>query len=68
VPASSLFRVGTDWALYTVDGGRAHRRIVEAGQQNGLEAEIVKGIEAGEQVVVYPSDAVTEGVKVIARS
>jgi HlyD family secretion protein len=68
VPASSLFRVGTDWALYTVEGGRAHRKIVQVGQQNGLEAEIVKGLEAGEEVVVYPSDAVADGVKVTARS
>ncbi|HEX6975378.1 MAG TPA: efflux RND transporter periplasmic adaptor subunit [Vicinamibacterales bacterium] len=68
VPASSLFRVGTDWALYTVEEGRAHRKIVGVGQQNGLEAEIVKGLEAGEQVIVYPSDAVADGVRVTARS
>lgn len=68
VPASSLFRVGTDWAVYKVEGGHAKRQIVKVGQQNGLEAEILEGLSAGEQVVVYPSDAVAEGVKVTARS
>jgi HlyD family secretion protein len=68
VPASSLFRVGTDWAVYTVEAGRARRRLVGVGQQNGLDAEIVKGLEAGDQVVVYPSDAVADGVKVTPRS
>lgn len=68
VPGSSLFRVGTDWAVYTVDAGRARRRTVEVGQQNGLEAEIVKGLEAGEEVLVAPSDAVADGVKVTPRS
>ncbi len=68
IPASSLFRVGSDWAVFKVEGGKAKRQIVEVGQQNGLEAEIVKGITAGEQVVVYPSDAVADGVKLTARS
>lgn len=68
VPASSLFRVATDWAVYTVDKGVARRQIVEVGQQNGLEAEIVKGLAAGDEVVVYPSDAIADGVKVTARS
>ncbi len=68
VPASSLFRVGSDWAVYRVEDGRAHRQIVEVGQQNGLEAEIGKGLDEGDEVVVYPSDAIADGVKVTARS
>lgn len=68
VPASSLFRAGADWAVYTVERGVAKRQIVEVGQQNGLEAEIVKGLAAGERIVVYPSDAIADGVKVTARS
>lgn len=68
VPASSLFRAGANWAVYTVERGVAKRQIVEVGQQNGLEAEIVKGLAAGERIVVYPSDAIADGVKVTARS
>ena len=68
VPASSLFRVGADWAVYKVAGGVARRQIVEVGLQNGLEAEILEGLGDGEQVVVYPSDAIADGVKVTPRS
>jgi HlyD family secretion protein len=68
VPASSLFRHESEWAVYTVQDGRAVRRIVEIGQRSGLEAEVLRGIDAGEQVIVYPSDAVSDGVTVVPRS
>jgi HlyD family secretion protein len=67
VPASSLFRYGTQWAVYKVESGIARRRIVEAGQQNGLEAEILGGLAAGDEIIVYPSDAIHDGVKVTRR-
>ena len=67
VPMSSLFRVGTDWAVYRIDGDVARRQLVEVGQQNGLEAELVKGLAASDRIVVYPSDAIKDGVKVRAR-
>jgi HlyD family secretion protein len=68
VPTSSLFRHETRWAVYKVENGQAVRRLVEIGQRNGLEAEVLSGLAAGEQIVVYPSDSVREGVKVETRS
>jgi HlyD family secretion protein len=67
VPTSSLFRAGDDWAVYVVENDRAARRIVQIGQRNGLEAEVTSGLSGTERIIVYPSDAVTEGVKVAAR-
>jgi HlyD family secretion protein len=67
VPASSLFRRGSDWALYVVDNDRAVVRTVQIGQRSGLEAEVTDGLSGDERIIVYPSDAVTEGVKVEAR-
>ena len=67
VPASSLFRRGSDWALYVVENDRAVARTVQIGQRSGLEAEITGGLTGDERIIVYPSDAVTEGVKVEAR-
>jgi HlyD family secretion protein len=67
VPASSLFRYETGWAVYRVENGVARRRAVEVGRQNGLEAEIPGGLAAGDQIVVYPSDAVHDGAKVSRR-
>ncbi len=68
VPVSSLVRHGTDWALYAVENDRAVRRIVQIGDRNGLEAEITGGLSGDERIIVYPSDAITDGVKVVARS
>jgi HlyD family secretion protein len=67
VPASSLFRHENDWAVYVVDNDRAVMRIVQIGERNGLEAEVTGGLSGGERIIVYPSDAVTEGVEVRAR-
>jgi HlyD family secretion protein len=67
VPASSLFRHENDWAVYVVDNDRAAMRIVQIGERNGLEAEVTGGLSGGERIIVYPSDAVTEGVEVRAR-
>lgn len=68
VPVSSLLRHGSDWAVYAVDDGRAVRRVVQVGERNALEAEITAGLSEGETVIVYPSDAVSDGVKVKPRS
>jgi len=67
VPTSSLFRRGADWAVYLVENDRAVARTVQTGQRGGLEAEITSGLSGGERIIVYPSDAVTEGVKVMKR-
>lgn len=68
VPTSSLFRHEAAWAVYVVENGVAVRRLVEVGQRSGLEAEVVGGLTAGERIIVYPSDAIRDGVKVAARS
>jgi HlyD family secretion protein len=68
LPASSLFRHESQWAVYTVQDGRAVRQIVEIGQRSGLEAEVLSGVAAAQQVIVYPSDAVSDGVRVVPRS
>lgn len=54
-------------AAFVVDGGRARLRTVEVGGRNGEDAWIVSGLRAGERVIVYPGDAVTDGGRVEAR-
>jgi HlyD family secretion protein len=68
VPTSSLFRHEADWAVYRIEGDRAVLQIVEIGQRNGLEAEVLKGLSAGDRIVVYPSEAIGDGVEVTPRS
>ena len=67
VPTSSLFRHESKWAVYKLEGERAVRRAVEIGQRNGLEAEVLDGLQPGDRIVVYPSEAIGDGVKVRAR-
>ena len=40
---------------------------IEVGGRNGEDAWIVSGLRAGERVIVYPGDAVTDGGRVEAR-
>ena len=68
VPTSSLFREGADWAVYKVVNNKAELQIVQVGQRNALEAEVLRGLTEGEQIVVYPSDAIHPGVKLTSRS
>lgn len=68
VPTSSLFRNETKWAVFKVAGGVAQLQEVEIGQRNGLEAEVLSGLAVGDEIVVYPGDAVRNGVKVVSRS
>lgn len=67
VPASSLFRQDGEWAVYLVENDRATARPVQIGHRSGLEAEVTGGLSGGERIIVYPSDAVAEGVRVEAR-
>lgn len=67
VPSSSLFRQGDDWAVFQVVDGVAQICQVDVGLQNGLEAEVLSGLDEGDQVVVHPSDEVAAGVKIVPR-
>ncbi len=66
-PAGALFREGNQWAAFVLSGGRARKRVVEVERRNGVEATIERGLEVGEEVIVYPSDAVKDGVRVKRR-
>lgn len=67
IPASALFRSGRDWAVFTLESGRAKRQLVDVGHNNGFAAEIVTGLQAGATVIVHPSDAVADGARVAPR-
>lgn len=68
VPTAALFREATEWCVFTVREGRAHRQTVKIGQRNQLMAEVQEGLEEGAEVVIFPSDQVTEGVLVQVRT
>jgi HlyD family secretion protein len=67
VPSGALFRRAGGWAVYLLEGGRARLRPVEVGQNNGLEAQALAGLEEGDTVLVHPSDRIKDGVAVAPR-
>ena len=64
VPVSAVFRRGAGWGVFVVQGGRARLRGVTLGHRGEAEAEVVDGLRPGETVVLYPSDRISEGVRV----
>jgi HlyD family secretion protein len=67
VPASALFRLGTKWAVFLEDSGKARQRIVEIGQRNGLTAEILSGLKEKEKVIAHPDDSIGDGALIRRR-
>lgn len=66
-PASALFRRGEGWAVFVAEAGRARLRDVKVGQRNGLEAQVLDGLKAGEEVIAHPDEKIAEGTRVVAR-
>jgi HlyD family secretion protein len=67
VPVGALFRDGEGWAVFVAQDGKAVKRAVKAPLRNGAEALVEDGLQPGERVVVYPSDALRDGSRILAR-
>lgn len=67
VPSSALFREKGGWAVYTVTDGRANFKSIEIGRSNGVRAEILSGLEAGDRIILYPGPGITAGTRVAQR-
>ena len=64
VPAGALFRKGDQWAAFVVAEGRARLRMVKAGRSSGTETQVLEGLKAGEEVILYPGSRVRDGQRV----
>ena len=71
VPVGALWRdSGSDgdrWAVFVDENGRARKRPVEVVMRNTVDAVVKSGVAAGERVIVYPSDALTDGARLDVR-
>jgi HlyD family secretion protein len=67
LPLLALFRSGDAWAVFVAREGRAALRHVKLGQQDGLQAEVLEGLDVGERVVLHPSNRVQDGVRIATR-
>lgn len=64
VPSSSVFRSGTEWAVFVVNNGRAKERRVTIGHKGEDEWEVLSGLSAGDSVINHPAPELREGVRV----
>jgi HlyD family secretion protein len=80
VPAAALFRnraggpagasakeAEPGWAVFVVADRQAHLRPVEAGHRAAADVEILKGVLAGERVVLHPANELRDGARVRER-
>ncbi len=63
-PASSVFRHEGQWAVFTVQDGKAKRTVVDVGHRSERFVEVRAGLSTGERVITHPSDRVSDGVAV----
>ncbi len=76
VPTSALFQARDEWQLFVVERGRARRRAVSVGHRSTEFAEVrqgresesgLPGVREGDEVILFPSDQVDDGVRVSPR-
>ncbi|WP_375573255.1 HlyD family efflux transporter periplasmic adaptor subunit [Ahrensia marina] len=68
VPSSALFRTGDDWSVFVAENGRAELRTIQIDRNNGIIAEVLDGLAPEDQVVLYPSAAIADGVSIAERA
>jgi len=67
VPAEAIFSNGSGQFVYRVDGGRVREASVQVGLASVSVAEVAKGLEAGDFVVLGPVQGLRDGMRVDAQ-
>jgi HlyD family secretion protein len=67
VPIGALFREGSTWAVFRLDGNRARTTTITLGQMNDEVAEVRDGLNDDDMVITHPGEKVADGVTVTGR-
>ena len=67
LPLGAMFRHGEGWATYRVVDGRAVLTPLTPGMADENHRVVTEGVNAGDTVVLFPGNAVTDGQRVIQR-
>jgi HlyD family secretion protein len=70
VPRSALLQAkgkSGEWTAFIVRQGKAESRSLRIGHVGGAAAEVLTGVEPGDEVVVFPSDQLRDGARVTTR-
>jgi len=68
IPANALFREGGQWAVFKFVNGRAVFTLVETGNSNGVETQIIQGLEENDVVIQYPGAGLVDRARVERRT
>lgn len=61
VPISALFRSGSRWNVFMLEGDRLRQAEIEIGHMNDEVAEVLGGLTPGDVVVLHPADTLADG-------
>jgi len=64
VSAAAIVREGDETAVFVADGDKAQRRTIQLGLTDGMHAEIVAGVSAGEHVIVDGQAGLPDGATI----
>ncbi|ALO47219.1 efflux RND transporter periplasmic adaptor subunit [Pseudohongiella spirulinae] len=64
VPTSALFRRDGRWHVFAVMNDTAVLREVAVGERSRDDAQVLDGLSAGDEVIIFPSDLVQDGVAI----
>ncbi|TVQ55539.1 MAG: HlyD family efflux transporter periplasmic adaptor subunit [Phycisphaerales bacterium] len=67
VPTSAMFRIDGAWAVYVIENDRATLRHIRIDRQAGLHAQVLQGLDQGEETIIHPGDDVEDGTRVRRR-
>ncbi|MBV1919104.1 MAG: HlyD family efflux transporter periplasmic adaptor subunit [Pseudomonadales bacterium] len=67
VPLSALFRQNESWSVFKVVDGTVALHEVVVGRRNERFAEITRGLDIGDNVIIHPGNNVEEGANVEKR-
>ena len=68
VPSGALFRDEERWAVLAMENAQARLTHVELGHRNDDFAEVLGGLDSGDQVILYPGDRVADGTIIERRA
>lgn len=68
VPVGALLRDGADWAVFALRDGQARLERITLGERNDDYAQVLAGLQAGDQVILHPADAISDGVAISPRN
>jgi HlyD family secretion protein len=66
-PASALFRRQDGWAAFVYEDGRARLQQVQTGRRTPFEVEVLSGLQAGQSVILHPSNDIGDTSRVRIR-